>query len=133
MELEKPIILTGVGRSGTTLISEIIFQHDALAWPSTYQNRFPDKVWINKVRPLLDNPFWNFRGQKPQLNKIPFYKNYIIRPSEANAFWKYITKPETNFLYNFLLDKQVSAEDKQRIRIIFKKLIRYQKRKKIGF
>lgn len=133
MELEKPIILTGVGRSGTTIISEIIFQHDDLAWPSTYQNRFPDKVWINKLRPLSDNRFWSFRGQKQLLNKTSFYKNYIFRPSEANAFWKYITKPETNFLYNFLLNVQASDEDKKRIRNIFEKLVQYQKRKRLAF
>lgn len=133
MELEKPLILTGVGRSGTTIISEIIFQHEALAWPSIYQNRFPDKVWINKLRPLLDNRFWSFRGQKQQMDKIPFYKNYLFRPSEANAFWKHITKPETNFLYDFLLNVQVSDEDKNRIRNIFQNLVQYQKRTRLAF
>lgn len=134
MELEKPVIFIGVGRSGTTIISEIVLQHDSLAWPSIYQNRFPDKVWINKIRPLLDNRFWSFRGQKQQLNKIPFYKNYMFRHSEANAFWKHITRPETNFLYDFLLEKQVySAEEKQRIRNFFEKLVRYQKRERLAF
>lgn len=133
MYLEKPIILIGVGRSGTTIISEIIFQHDALAWPSTYQNRFPDKIWINKLRPLLDNRFWSFRGQKQQMDKIPAYKNYMFRPSEANAFWKHITKPETNFLYNFLLNMRVSDSDKKRIRDIFQKLVKYQQRERLAF
>jgi hypothetical protein len=132
LELEKPIIIFGVGRSGTTLISEIIFQHNALAWPSTYQNRYPAKVWINKLRPFLDNRFWSLRGQKEQIDKIPFYKNYLFRPSEANAFWKYITRPETNFLYNFLLDKQVTSTEKQRIRNVFEKMVRYQKRKRLA-
>src|SRR5690349_2240977 len=117
--LYKPVILTGVGRSGTTIIAEILFQHEDLAWPSTYQNRYPHAVWINKVRPLMDNKLWSLRGQKKQLNNIPFYENYLFRPSEANAFWKQVTKPETNFLYDFLLDTQVSSEEKQRIRGIF--------------
>lgn len=64
MLLDKPIIFIGLGRSGTTIISEIIFQHEDLAWPSNYQNRFPDDVRINRIRPLLDNRFWRIRGQK---------------------------------------------------------------------
>lgn len=131
--LYKPIILTGVGRSGTTIIAEILFQHRDLAWPSTYQNKFPHALWINKVRPLMDNKLWSLRGQKKQVDKIPFYKNYLFRPSEANAFWKHVTKPETNFLYDFLLNKQASLEEKQSIRNVFAKLVQYQKRKRLAF
>ena len=87
---------------------------------------------INKVRPLLDNRFWSLRGQKQQLNKIPFYKNYLFRPSEANDFWNHITGPDLNFLYNFLLNEQVSPNDKERIRNFFEKMVHYQNRKRLA-
>ena len=133
MVLEKPIIFLGVSRSGTTIISEIIFQHQALAWPSNYQTRYPDKVWVNKIRPLLDNRVWSFRGKKPQLNKIPFYNKYAFKPDEAYNFWNYITGPEINFSRNFLLNQKAAQQDKYRIRKIFEKLVRYQNRKRLAF
>ena len=53
--LEKPIILFGSGRSGTTIISEILFQHEDLAWHSNYQEIFPGIPQINYLRRLFDN------------------------------------------------------------------------------
>ncbi|MEP6466259.1 MAG: sulfotransferase [Parafilimonas sp.] len=133
MILEKPIIFLGVSRSGTTIISEIIFQHQALAWPSNYQTRYPDKVWVNKIRPLLDNNAWSLRGQKPQLNKIPIYNRYAFKPAEAYSFWNYISHLPVKFSHNFLLHQRADSNDKQRIRKIFEKLVKYQKRKRLAF
>ena len=59
--LKKPIIFFGSGRSGTTVISEIIFQHEDLAWHSNYQELFPTFAGINYLRHLFDNKLWRFR------------------------------------------------------------------------
>jgi hypothetical protein len=133
MLLTKPIIFIGVGRSGTTIISEIIFQHDALAWPSNYQTKYPDKIWVNKIRPLLDNRLWSFRGKKPQLNKIPFYNKYTFKPDESYTFWNHITDLPIEFSRNFLLNEYASANKNQHIREIFKRLVKYQKRSRLAF
>ena len=58
--LKKPIIFIGTGRSGTTVISEIIFQHEDLAWHSNYQELFPRSALINYVRRVFENKFWRF-------------------------------------------------------------------------
>ena len=71
--LRQPIIFCGVGRSGTTVISEIVLRHEELAWTSNYQNKFPNCVGINLVRPLTDNKLWRLTGQKRQLNRVPIY------------------------------------------------------------
>ena len=55
--LEKPIIIFGSGRSGTTIISEIIFQHEQLAWHNNYQELFTHSALINYVRRIFDNKF----------------------------------------------------------------------------
>jgi hypothetical protein len=133
MLLKKPIIFIGVSRSGTTIISEIIFQHEALAWPSNYQTKYPDKIWVNKIRPLLDNNLWSFKGKKPQLNKIPIYNKYAFKPDEAYTFWNYITKLPISFSRNFLLNEHVISDERYRIRNIFEKLVRYQKRSRLAF
>src|SRR6478736_10488995 len=60
--LEKPIIIFGSGRSGTTIISEIIFQHEDLAWHSNYQELFPKFAPINFMRRVFDNKMWRIIG-----------------------------------------------------------------------
>ena len=58
--LEKPIILFGSGRSGTTIISEILFQHEDLAWHNNYQEILPLVPQVNYLRRLFDNKMWRF-------------------------------------------------------------------------
>jgi hypothetical protein len=131
--LKQPIIFLGVGRSGTTIISEIIFQHDDLAWISNYQERFPNNVQINRIRPLLDNALWKIRGQKPQLNKISFYNRYAFKPAEGYRFWNYITGSKFNFSRGFLIENNASELEKQTIRALFANMVRFQRRKRLAF
>ncbi len=85
--LEKPIIIFGTGRSGTTVISEIIFQHEDLAWHSNYQELFPKFAGINRMRRLFDNKFWRIIGMNTQNNRS--FSNYMLfRPIERYDFWE---------------------------------------------
>lgn len=131
--LDKPIIFLGFPRSGTSIISDIIFQHEDLAWPSNYSAFFPDKMGINKLRQLLDNQFWQLRGQKKQLNKVPFYNKYLFKPGESYKFWEYLTGKRIDFSRDFLLGEKATPEEKKRIRSLFDKMIRYQKRSRLAF
>ncbi len=67
--LQKPIIIFGTGRSGTTIISDIIFQHEHLAWHSNFQELFPRFAGINYLRRLFDNKWWRLIGMNTQNNK----------------------------------------------------------------
>src|SRR5699024_6438282 len=98
----------GVPRAGTTIISEIIFQHNDLAWISNYQNRFPTSVNINRLRGLLDNKLWYLRGQKQQLNSVPFYNKLAFKPAEAYSFWDSITDERISFSKSFLTNQKAS-------------------------
>ncbi len=50
--LRKPIIIFGTGRSGTTIISDILFQHEDLAWHNNFQELIP---WTPLVNYLEDH------------------------------------------------------------------------------
>lgn len=131
--LDRPIIFIGLGRSGTTIISEIIFQHEDLAWPSNYQGRFTNFIGINKIRPFLDNRLWRLQGQKKQLNKVAFYNKWVFQPTEAYRFWNKITRPEIDFSRNFLLDVHATPEERSNIRDVFEKIVKYQRRTRLAF
>lgn len=131
--LKQPIIFLGVPRAGTTIISEIIFQHNTLAWVSNYQEKFPTKVDINRLRPILDNKLWQLRGQKDQLNKVPFYNKYAFKPSESYGFWNTLTSSHIDFSRDFLLGQKIHEKEKKEIRLFFEKMVKYQRRKRLAF
>lgn len=137
--LEKPIIIFGSGRSGTTIISEIIFQHEDLAWHSNYQELFPSSTSINYLRRLFDNRlfrlvrFWSFVGvSKNTRQKWSSFLNLIrFNPIERYDFWEHITGPRIDFSRGFLLKETATPEERLRIRKHLAKQVKYQGRKRL--
>ena len=130
--LKKPVIIFGTGRSGTTIISDIIFQHQDLAWHSNYQELFPNIAAINYLRRLFDNKYWRFIGMNTQNNKS-FINYFCFRPIERYNFWEAITGPRIDFSRDFLLNQQATPEEKNKMRNFFAKMVAYQKRKRLAF
>ena len=129
--LEKPIILFGSGRSGTTLISEIVFQHEDLAWHSNYQELFPKFAGINYMRRLFDNKMWRIIGMNTQNNRS--FSNYMLfRPIERYDFWDAVTGERVDFSRGFLLNEKATPEEREHIRTFFAKIVKYQKRKRLA-
>jgi hypothetical protein len=129
--LEKPIIIFGTGRSGTTVISEIIFQHEDLAWHSNYQELFPKFAGINRMRRLFDNKFWRIIGMNTQNNRS--FSNYMLfRPIERYDFWEAVTGERIDFSRSFLLNEKATDEECEKIRTFFAKIVKYQKRKRLA-
>jgi hypothetical protein len=137
--LEKPIIIFGSGRSGTTVISEIIFQHEDLAWHSNYQELFTRSPSINYIRRLFDNKWWrlikswSFVGvSKNTRQKGSTLLNLaIFNPIERYSFWEYITGPRIDFSRGFLLNEKATPEEKERIRSFLARQVKYQGRKRL--
>ncbi len=138
--LEKPIILFGSGRSGTTIISEILFQHEDLAWHSNYQEIFPLLPQINYLRRLFDNKwwrlvtFWNFVGvsKNTRQNRSKQLLNLtIFNPIERYNFWEKITGKRIDFSRGFLLDTKATPEERKYIRSLLAKQVKFQGRKRL--
>lgn len=75
--LREPIVITAPGRSGTTLLYNIMTKHPDLAWVSSWVVRMPQFPWLSAFSRLDDTPL------APLMKKIP--KSPI--PSEAIGFW----------------------------------------------
>lgn len=137
--LEKPIIIFGSGRSGTTILSEIIFQHEELAWHSNYQEIFTTSTYINYLRRLWENKwwrlvhFWRFVGvSKNTRQKFGGYlKLVVFNPIERYDFWEKITGARINFSRGFLLNEKATEEEKSHIRSFLAKQVKYQGRKRL--
>jgi omega-hydroxy-beta-dihydromenaquinone-9 sulfotransferase len=133
MRLQKPIIFIGTGRSGTSVISEIIMRHKDLAFPSQYQDKFYKYPKINLIRTLFENNYWRIFGQKKQLNKVSIINKIIFKPSEAYQMWKYLTGNDIDFSRGFLLNQKASSERVDFIHNYFQKLVSYQNRNRLAF
>lgn len=137
--LEKPIIIFGSGRSGTTIISEIIFQHEHLAWHSNYQELFTHSTAINYLRRLFENKWWRlvkywvFVGASKNTRQKwgGFFSLAIFNPIERYAFWEYITGPRIDFSRGFLLNEKATEEEKYKIRSHLAKQVKYQGRQRL--
>jgi hypothetical protein len=82
-KIKKGVIIHGPGRSGTTLLSNILSLHSDFFWISGYVNRFPRLPFLsmlNKVQAMHKIEEYN-RG----LRKWP-------RPAEAYVYWDHFFK-----------------------------------------
>ncbi len=131
--LKNPIIFIGAPRSGTTIISEMIFQHPDLAWPSNFQEAFPSNLTVNYLRRFFDNDMWRLIGNKQQLHTTSFLNKYYFKPAECYGMWEYITGGTINFSRDFLIEKQAEDQQKEFIRDYFSKMVQGQNRKRLSF
>jgi hypothetical protein len=131
--ISRPVIFIGTGRSGTTIMSEIIFRHESLAWPSNYQERYPAIPEINLLRNVFENKLWRLQGQKKQLNKVSAINKVLFKPAEAYKFWEYLTGPQINFSRGFLINDTATPEEAKKIRTAFSKLVSYQLKQRLAF
>lgn len=132
-ELKGPIIFIGTGRSGTTIISEIIFRHKDLAFPINYQQKLLKSSRVNYIRRIFDNKLWRIFGQKKQLNKTSILNRIAPKPSEGYPIWKHLLGDEIDFSRGFLLDKKASEEKIKFVRDYYGKMVKFQNRKKLAF
>jgi len=76
MELTRPIILIGNGRSGSTIFHKILSRHPELTWLSFLNDHYPNKPAANQLyMKVID---------------IPLLGNYLTKkrgPSEPYFFW----------------------------------------------
>ena len=79
-KIKNSIILNGPGRSGTTLISQIMSYHDDLGWVSSWNNAFPERTFLG----VLSRPY------SSKLFGIDWHKvKKSPKPSEAYDYWKH--------------------------------------------
>lgn len=130
--LQKPVIIFGTGRSGTTVISDIILHHEDLAWHNNWQELLPKSATINYLRRAFDNGLWHITGMNTQNNKS-LINQVLFRPIERYDFWEVVTGPRIDFSRGFLIDERATEEEKLQMRLHFAKMVKYQNRKRLAF
>tara|TARA_B100000508_G_scaffold141091_1_gene146356 strand:+ start:92496 stop:93398 length:903 start_codon:yes stop_codon:yes gene_type:complete len=127
----SPVILIGFGRSGTSIISDIVLNHPSLGVISNYNAIFPSTPSVGLLRYFFENRFYKLTGQKKQLNKTSMFNKYIFKNAEAYAYLNNVTG--VNFGKLFLNDIILDDKEVERMQKEFNRLIKYQGKSRLGF
>lgn len=85
MNSESPIFIVGSGRSGTTILYNLLSLHPNLAWFSNYTDRFPRFPELAIIHKLLDLPWI---GEKFKRNIVEQdARGFSIIPTEAGNIY----------------------------------------------
>jgi hypothetical protein len=79
-KIRDAVVIHGPGRSGTTLLSEILSLHSDFAWISGYVNRFPSRPILAALNRVMDID---------TVERFSRSRRYWPRPAEAYQFWNY--------------------------------------------
>jgi hypothetical protein len=94
--VEKPIIIVGTGRCGSTLLHRLLALHPDLAWTSTFNEVFPTQTWLS-----LCSSWYGRRWLGHSIRHLTFFP----KPFEAYRFWE-------RFLPGFSRrDRPLTADD----------------------
>src|SRR5215211_3537507 len=78
MDVEKPIIIVGTGRCGSTLLHRVVARHEDLGWLSPYNEVFPTQHWLS----VFSNLYRWYPGSLKQK-----HLRFFPSPIEAYVFW----------------------------------------------
>jgi Sulfotransferase family len=77
-EGQRPLIIVGTGRCGSTLLHRLLAEHDQLGWLSTFNETLPGQTWLSAFSRL-------YRAPLPSRLKT---MRAFPKPFEAYRFWE---------------------------------------------
>lgn len=111
--MKDPIILIGAGRSGSTLLQNLLARHEKTAWLSTICNKHPRNPVYNKIRlRLVDFCFFSECLKKRW------------KPREGYKYWNYFYKGFSRpcrDLFDYDLNETVANRIKESMRQMLNK------------
>lgn len=113
VRVSSPIFIVGSGRSGTTLVYELMCQHPDLGWFSNYVERWPKLPQLGLV------------SRHARLSRLPRIGRYMPRPVEGYRLWDSCAsrqRPNAGPLD----DRDVHPEERECINATIARIMRYQ-------
>ncbi len=117
---QRPVIIVGTGRCGSTLLHRLLALHDQLGWLSTFNETLPRMTWLSVFSRLYRSPL---PSRLKTMRAFP-------KPFEAYRFWE-------AYLPGFSRrDAPQTAEDvepsgAERVRRATARVLRYQGRERL--
>ena len=127
----KPIFMIGMGRSGTTTISEALSAHEMVAWFPNYMNFLPALTFGCFFLRILDIPGLGFylRGKKKQDKQwTSLLRRCLPHMVEAYPVWQRHCGEKLKF--DYLLNQIASLEESRAISRTMRKILILQGKKR---
>lgn len=121
---DRPALVVGMGRSGTTMLFDCLGAHPDLGWPSQYVNRMPQVAAIAALSRTADLGNATRRWVNPSHAQNPLRGRFWPGPSEAVSLWR--NWCSDRFVSDFLLGEVPSDDQIQEVRDRVQKLLRWQ-------
>lgn len=123
-EIDRPIIVVGAPRSGTTLVFNSFAARPDLAWFSQHLSRLPGWPSVTVLTRLASGGLRKSIDRSDRRRR--WREKLRVGPSEAYGVWERYCGER--FLYDFLLDERADDEQVRAVRELVAKLLRYQGR-----
>ncbi len=127
MDLDRPVFMVGMPRSGTTIIYEALARHEDLGWFSSFVVRQPRMEFLTLLSRIYDLPLvsQHVHGVKPQFRQgRNLYNKFLPKPDEGWSIWRRLCGE--HFLYEYLLDVKATPRERTRTHRGISRLLRYQ-------
>lgn len=117
---QRPLIVVGTGRCGSTFLHRVLARHEDLAWLSTFNETFPRQPWLSVFSRLYSAPLPT--GLK--------HRRAFPKPFEAYRFWE-------SYLPGFSrrdrpqVPEEIDEAMIEPVRAATGRVIRYQGRKRL--
>ena len=80
MKIDKPIFIVGSGRSGTTILYNLISIHPSVCWFSNYSDKYANVYLVPALHRILDLPWLGNSFKQKILHK----KELVVKPREGD-------------------------------------------------
>src|SRR5579862_5573710 len=87
-ETDRPVLVVGMARSGTTMFFDCLGAHPDLGWPSQYLNRIPYVPALAAFSRLADFGNGTRRWVNASDERASSRGRFWPGPSEANLLWR---------------------------------------------
>ena len=116
IEIDRPVFITGCGRSGTTLTYELLARHPEVGWFSNYTDRLP---WLPQLAAL---------SRLYPLMGAGSHRRGALKPSEGHPLWRYCSPRSLDDEVQRLTEQDASDYERRRIHRTVRAHLRFQGR-----
>jgi len=116
MRIDRPIILIGTGRCGSTVVYEALALHEDVAWFSNYSDKFPRMEFLAALPRIYELPWLRClpRGEKRQgQRRLSRFNRYLPKPGECYNMWEVMCGKK--FSWDYLIGVRATSAERRRV------------------
>jgi omega-hydroxy-beta-dihydromenaquinone-9 sulfotransferase len=116
LQIDRPIFIVGAGRSGTTILYDLLCGHPALGWFSSYTKRTPHMAPLARLNILF---------KIPKIARKYRQRGWFPRPNEGYPLWDQFHPVANSAGSPPLTENDIAAANIEFMRLTIKRHLRF--------